>query len=190
MAQAISPLFEQPTRARYVRYLDAMYHYTLHSGPELRHAATLLPHPDLANAFERLASEESGHYRLAQADLAALGHAPSEHPSEAVLALRQHWMNISRARALQFVGMLYALENVGAHAAHVALGCLGQLSLEPEQVRFVAVHLKADERHGRMLNDACREHWPAHADDILQGARDASRLWVALHLEVLRAEGA
>lgn len=191
MADAVRPSLERATILGYHRFLDAMVQYTRGSGERLRHAARHAPDEPLRAFFEELAREEAGHYRLAEADLAAFGLTPSAATPPSVE--RFHAMWIESTSPATWLGALYVLENVGAHLAQSAVNSLGRLGLSREQVRFVMVHLEADVEHGR----ATAEHARRFADDdgarLLEAATSAASFWVGLHKQALdepRAEPA
>ena len=183
MARDIRPLYAHATPERYRGYLRRMYHYTLNSGAELRYAASISPGADAAAMFLALAGEEEHHHRLAQADLAALGHPDVGATPASVVAFRGFWNGTSRGQAAALLGALYALENVARFARRDALACLAALGLRPYQTRFVTVHLVADDAHASAVAKVCRGHLPGAAEVLLSGARTAGRLWVAMHLD-------
>jgi hypothetical protein len=176
MAAAVRPALETADRAAYARFLDAMVHYTRGSGDRLRHAAAHAPRAPLAGFFSRLAHEESGHFRLAEADLAAFGRAPGADAPAGVAAFHDAWMAARSPAA--WLGALYVLENVGAHLGADAARHLARLGLGPRQIRFVLVHLEADVEHGAETARHAREEDPAA---LLEAARGAARFWVELH---------
>lgn len=181
MAASVRPLLAGIDRAAYVRFLDAMVHYTRGSGERLRHAAAHAPTAAQRAFFDELAREESGHYRLAEADLAALGASPSEAAPPGVEAFHRFWME-SRDPAT-WLGALYALENVAARLAADVPPHLARLGLDRTQVRFVMTHLQADEDHGRLTATLAAELPEAALEEP---ARYAATFWVALHLDALR----
>ncbi|MEM9191502.1 MAG: iron-containing redox enzyme family protein [Myxococcota bacterium] len=185
MAAAIAPVFVQPTRDRYVRYLSAMVHYTRESRAELEHAASSMPTEELRTLFLQLAREEATHYRLAEADLEALGEAIDSTVPKEVLAIRLFWMTIPPGQPFQFLGALFALENVARELALGAEALLERLGLEASHTRFIVAHLSTDDDHGAAIGAACRQYWEAEAPSILAGAERASERWVAMHLELL-----
>src|SRR4051812_5887388 len=104
MADAVRALLPDVTIARYQRFLDHMYHYTRGSEARLLHAAEHAPEHvpehgaghaaghvvghalDRRAYFAALAADERGHYRLAEADLAAFGRGVSAGAPSAVTA--------------------------------------------------------------------------------------------------------
>src|SRR5262249_51209000 len=130
----------------YQRFLEAMIHYTRGSGERLRFAAERATSDELRSFFDGLAREEAGHYRLAEADLAAFGRAPSGSPPDEVTAFHRFWMDGEAPTT--WLGALYVLESVGAHLEKDATAALLRLGLGRDQVRFVMVHLEVDVEHG------------------------------------------
>jgi hypothetical protein len=185
MAAQIRPIFAEPNLARYERYLSAMYHYTRFSGPELDYAARIAPTAELRALFERMAREEANHYRLAEQDLRSLGASIDVEAPASVLAYRRFWNGMGDAYGL--LGALYALENVASEVGEGAIEVLQQLGLAPKSCTFVSVHLSEDDAHGRLLAEACSEARHAHAAALTDGARQAARHWVAMHLSILES---
>lgn len=140
MAEAVKPAIAFADRAGYARFLSAMVAYTRGSGERLEHAARVSPEGPLRAFFSRLAHEEAGHYKLAEADLAAMGLDPDATPNETVLAFHRGWMS-QRAPAY-FLGTLYALESVAWHLRDDVGPHLARLGLAREMCRFVSVHLR------------------------------------------------
>ena len=177
MAADVRPHLATLDRDGYVRFLDAMVHYTRGSGARLRHAATYAAEGELKDFFGRLAEEEATHYVLAEADLEALGSAPSASPREDVEAFHA-WFMGSRDSA-DWLGALYVLENVAAHLAADVPPHLARLGLDRSQARFVLAHLTADAAHGADT----RAHASKASGDLLTGARIAARFWTKLHVD-------
>lgn len=186
MADAVKPHLRTASLEGYQRFLEAMVHYTRGSGDRLRHAAARSPSEELRAFFDRLAHEESGHYRLAEADLATFGRAPTGEGPEAVTAFHRSW--IESDDPATWLGALYALESVGGHLGEDAVTALGRLGLRRDQVRFVMVHLEADVDHGASTADHARRQLAAAGDRLIQAARDAARFWVGLHIRALSGE--
>src|SRR4051812_44609939 len=109
MADAVRPHLATVTRQGYERFLAAMVHYTRESGERLRHAAELAKEAELHQLFSELAREEAGHYRLAEADLAAFGKAPGDAPPAEVVAFHRAWIDEGDPAA--WLGALYVLES-------------------------------------------------------------------------------
>lgn len=187
-ATAIQPVFHNPSRDRYIRFLRTMFHYTQASESELRHAASLAPPGDLRSLFATLAQEESQHFRLAEADLEALGAIAAEPVSPAVLAIREFWMSTQREDIYTLLGALYVFENVAAHVEKSALVSLAELGLNALQTRFVTVHLHEDQAHGAQVEALCRDCPENENVALRRGAETASKLWVEMHLSILENE--
>lgn len=194
MAQTVRPLFEAPTIDRYARYLNLMVHYTRTSKDDLQYAASLFSDSalfsdsNLRDLFAELAREEATHYRLAEADLDALGIAVSPEAPAEVLAFRKAWFAIQAERAPMFLGVGYALEGVAAWLKEDALQTMGALGLDASTTHFVRAHLSADDEHGALLEKACREHFKANGALIVEGAALAERHWTAIHLAALSSD--
>jgi hypothetical protein len=189
MAERIRPLYRAPTRSLYAAYLQQMAAYTRFAGDELRHAARLSEGTPVPSAlFSALAAEEESHHLLAEADLRALGVSLLASASASVIAYRAYWNSIPSTRAWCFAGALYALENVAAHAGPEALQALSPLQLSASETRFVRAHLAADDAHGERLRRFCSAGMQEHEQDILEGAKCASDLWVAMHLAILEQD--
>jgi hypothetical protein len=176
MACAVRPLLASIDRAGYVRFLDAMVHYTRGSGARLEHAAEHAPTAAMREFFAQLAREESGHYRLAEADLGALGERVSGAEPRGVGEFHRWWMGSREAAT--WLGALYALENVAGHLAGDVPPQLARLGLEGTQVRFVATHLHADEAHGSLTAEQAAG---VAESELVGAAKRAAAFWVALH---------
>lgn len=185
MSTQVQCLFKGADRSRYIRFLNAMYHYTRHSGEELRRAAAISSSVRLRALFTQLAAEEQDHFRLAKADMRAMSAMPTATPPARVVELREWWQSVTPDRAHELLGAMYALESVGEHVATAAWSCLGRLELQRRQLRFVQAHLHADVEHGAMVRSVCESLTPVQWDQALTGARTAGQLWVQLHLDVI-----
>lgn len=189
MGASVRVVYENPSRERYVRFLNLMVHYTRFAGEELRSAASVTSNGELRALFEDLAREEHGHHRLAEADLRGLGESVDQSVPDSVLAYRSYWASLGENDEWKFLGVLYALENVARFAGEDAWRSLGSLALSPEQSRFVRVHIQADEAHGHEVARCCERFLGEHGGDILVGARCGAELWVAMHLSILDEPG-
>jgi hypothetical protein len=187
MAEAVKPHLAATTLAGYQRFLSAMVHYTRGSGERLRHAADRTTEPELKSFFDRLAREEAGHYRLAEADLAAFGLAVSGETPSDVIAFHGSWMGSEDPAT--WLGALYVLESVGGHLAADATRNLGRLGLGRDQVRFVMVHLEADAEHGASTAEHARRLFESRGDAMLASARAAAAFWVGLHVRAFTGAG-
>jgi hypothetical protein len=180
MAEAVKPHLAATDLAGYQRFLSAMVHYTRGSGERLRHAATRAEEPELKAFFDRLAREEAGHFKLAEADLAAFGLATAGDTPADVSAFHRAWMESDDPAT--WLGALHVLESVGGHLAEAATKNLGRLGLGRDQVRFVMVHLEADAEHGAATAEHARRHLDADGDRLLAAARSAAAFWIGLHV--------
>jgi heme oxygenase len=186
MADAVKPHLTATTREGYRRFLAAMIDYTRGSGERLRHAAARAPSPALATFFDRLAREEAGHYRLAEADLAALdpssSHASSGGMPAEVAAFHRFWMESEDPAT--WLGALYVLESVGGHLGEAAAKNLARLGLGRDQVRFVMVHLEADTEHGASTAEHARRclDEDGAGGRMIEAARYAAAFWIGLHV--------
>jgi hypothetical protein len=183
MADAVKPHLGATTREGYQRFLAAMVHYTRGSGERLRHAAARAKDAALASFFKRLAREEAGHYRLAEADLLAFGRTPEGDTPAEVAAFHRSWMESDEPAT--WLGALYALESVGAHLGQDVGQNLARLGLARDQVRFVMVHLEADLEHGASTAEHARRYLEGDEARLLEAARDAAAFWVGLHVRAL-----
>lgn len=181
MAAAVRPLLPGLDRAAYARFLDAMVDYTRGSGARLEHAAKHAPTPELKAFFAELAAEEGGHYRLAEADLRALGAPATDggRSAEARASIAEfHRAWLASTNPADWLGALYVLENVaGALAADIPPH-LVRLGLTKAEARFVLTHLTADDAHGSKTSEFAA-HYPA--DALLPAAERAARFWIDLH---------
>jgi len=190
MANAVKPHLDATTLAGYQRFLAAMVDYTRGSGERLRHAAARAPSADLAAFFDRLAREEAGHYRLAEADLAALGSPPDHSPASdipaEITAFHRFWMESDEPAT--WLGALYVLESVGGHLGEAAARNLARLGLGRDQVRFVIVHLEADVEHGAEAAERARRHLDGDGGRLLEAARYAAAFWIDLHVRAFSGD--
>ena len=187
MARDIRPLFIDPTRVRYVRFVQTMYHYTRYSGEELRYASEQLIDDGLRETVRQLAREEAQHYRLAEADLRSLGVPTTTTAPPSVVAFRHYLMSLTRDEGFQYLGILFALESVAQWVAQDAMHALALLGLTSQQTRFVRTHLQADDKHGETMARACTQHFAQHGPAIITGAQCAAAHWTTMHLSTLEA---
>ena len=68
-AESIRPYAANMDHEGYRCFLNAMYHYTRHSGDKALSASRNCPPGELRQLFEHMQREEQGHYRLAESDL-------------------------------------------------------------------------------------------------------------------------
>mgnify|MGYP000034035068 CR=1 FL=1 len=185
MARTVAAWLPAVDRARYVAFLDMMVHYTRRSGDRLRHAAATATDPRLREFFAGLADEEQDHWRLAAADLAALGAAPSAGLPAEVAAFEAFWWGIEAAEEQAFLGALYVLERVGGHLQEPVRAALGRLGLTKQQARFVLVHLEVDGDHGARAEELVRALAGQGDPALVRGAREAMAHWLAIHRRAL-----
>ncbi|MEO8704419.1 MAG: iron-containing redox enzyme family protein [Kofleriaceae bacterium] len=179
MADQVRALLPAVTLAGYQRFLDHMFHYTRGSEARLVHAADHAQ-PALQPYFRELAADERSHYRLAEADLATFGQAPSAVAPASIDAFDRAWRDLSTPG---WLGALYALESVAEHIAADAARNLARLDLRKEQARFIFVHLQADVEHGAGAADHVSALPPSEQAAALAAARIAGDFWIALHTD-------
>lgn len=180
MADQVRELLPAVTLDGYQRFLDHMFHYTRGSGPRLEHAAAHAATDGQRAYFAALARDEAHHYRLAEADLAAFGRAPSPTPPPAVLDFDAAWR---RWRAPGWIGALHALESVAEPLAADAQRHLGRLGLGKDQARFVLVHLTADVGHAALTAAQLAAALDEDRAGVMAAARTAADFWVGLHFD-------
>jgi hypothetical protein len=176
MAEATLPLLAAVTPEQYRSILSLCYHYTLPSGAQLERAAELAPEEDLREFFASMADEEREHFRLAEADLAAMGSAVRGGP-DVVVRFADYWNGITTANYFEFLGATFVLENVAGRLREQALAALAAMGLTRRQSRFVTTHLEADAEHGARVRDYCARYANRHGPTLIAGARNAARYW-------------
>jgi heme oxygenase-like protein len=181
MARTVAAWLPAVDEARYAAFLDMMVHYTRHSGGRLRHAAAVASEPAIRAFFAALAEDEDDHWRLAAADLAAFGRAPSAEPPDEVAAFERFWQGLDAGGGLGHLGALYVLERVGGHLQADAKAALGRLGLTKQQARFVLVHLEVDADHGARAEALVQAFGPRDEAALTRGADEAAAHWVAMH---------
>ena len=177
MAEAIVPLLESVTPETYREVLSVCFHYTHTSGAQLERAAALAPTDDLREFFAEMADEERDHYRLAEADLAALGASVRASRPAAVDRFAEYWNAITRANYFEFLGATYVLENLADQLREQAARAMAVLGLNRRQSRFVRTHLEADVEHGQRIAEFCARYEPENGAAIVAGAETAARFW-------------
>jgi hypothetical protein len=185
MADKVRAWLPQINEARYLSFLDMMFHYTRKSGERLRHAATQSTHPALRSYLSALADDEQSHYRLAEADLAAFARRPSEEVPAEVARFHQFWSGIKPSQQAAYLGALLSLEGVAAHLGADATRALGGLGLGKQQARFILVHLEADAEHGAQAEALAEELFAIDPVSLAFGAEEAGRFWVEIHRRAL-----
>jgi hypothetical protein len=177
MADRMRAVLPAVTLAGYQRFLDHMVHYTRGSEARLVHAADHAG-AALAPYFRELAADERSHHKLAEADLAAFGLAPSAGPLPLVEEFDRAWRGFATPG---WLGALYALESVASHIAADAAKNLARLALGKEHARFVFVHLQADVEHGNDAAARVAALPPADRAAAVAAARLAGDFWIDLH---------
>jgi hypothetical protein len=185
MADTIKSLLPVVNLEKYFRFLDIMYHYTLKSGERLHRASLTVQEKNLKEMFKELSREEAYHYRLAEQDLKKFGKAPSASPPHEVEQFHAFWEGITSQQSNKYLGAVYVLENVGTLLIPEVKQALGKLQLQPNQARFIMVHLEADIDHARRLEEACLAYGHNHIEDLLEGAKKASQFWIDIHQSAL-----
>jgi hypothetical protein len=185
VARALGELLARLDRARYMRFLDAMYHYTRGSGAKIRQVYDASDAEDVRAVFDNLESEETEHYRLAEADLEALGGRVSSAPPPAVVAFDRTWRGLAAHGYCAYLGAAYVFENIAGHLAQPVREALGRLALDRAQTRWVRVHMGADLEHGAAVAALCRAHFERAPDAMLAGARSAADAWLGVFSEAL-----
>lgn len=186
VARALGELLTRLDRPRYMRFLDAMYHYTRGSGAKIRQVYDASDAEDVRAVFGELESEEIEHYRLAEADLEALGGRVSSAPPSAVVAFDRAWRGLASHGYCAYLGAAYVFENIARHIQQPVREALGRLALDRSQVRWVRVHMGADLEHGAAVADVCRHHFARDPEAMLAGARSAAEAWLGVFSEALR----
>jgi len=177
MVAAATPLFQSPTRSHYSALLSACYHYTRDSGPQLRYAANLAPNEELRQFFAGMADDEQDHFRLAEADLDALGVRLTDQTPAAITAFADYWYRIGAVDYFQFLGATYVLENLAGCVRTHAVASMVGLRLQPRQSRFIRTHLDADVEHGARVAGNCARYLPTNSEDIVAGAEATVLYW-------------
>jgi hypothetical protein len=177
MTEATLPLFAAVTPERYRSILSLCYHYTRASGAQLERAAELAPDDDLREFFASMAGEERNHFRLAGADLAAMGGAVHTSRPAAVDRFAGYWNGITSANYFEFLGATFVLENIADRLRESALAALAAMGLTRRQSRFVLTHLEADAEHGARVREYCARYAAGHGPALIAGARAAARYW-------------
>jgi poly-gamma-glutamate synthesis protein (capsule biosynthesis protein) len=136
------------------------------------------PTPELKAFFADMAAEEGGHYRLAEADLKALGASPTDGRDrlEPIAEFHRAWL--ASTNPADWLGALYVLENVASALAADIPPHLVRLGLTKAEARFVLTHLSVDDAHGRKTSEFAG-YYPA--DALLPAAERAARFWIDLH---------
>ena len=185
VARRFAELLRELDRPRYMRFLDAMYHYTRGSGAKIRQVYDCSDADDVRAVFGELESEETEHYRLAEADLEALGGSVSSEPPPAVAAFDRAWRALAAHGYCAYLGAAFVFENIARHLQQPVGQALGRLALDRSQTRWVRVHMGADLEHGAAVAAVCRSHFERAPEAMLAGARSAAEAWLAVFSEAL-----
>jgi hypothetical protein len=177
MAEAARPFIESVTPEQYRTVLSLCHHYTRASGAQLERAAELAPDEELREFFTSMADEERNHFRLAEADLAAMGSTVRSGPL-VVERFADYWNGITSANYFEFLGATFVLENIAGLLMDQALAALAGLGLNRRQSRFVLTHLEADAEHGARVREFCERYAAGHGPALVAGARAAASYWM------------
>jgi heme oxygenase-like protein len=172
----------EATRAEYLRFLEATYHYVRWSGPLLAATAAGLRrrgrYPWLTALVAAKADEEAPHDRWALADLGRCGGdvaAVQAAPLPTAVAAYVEWsLAMAEAGSPAFLGCAYALEFISMSRAQRAadnLRARGAIAGIDQAVSFLAGHGDADPAHVALLEDVLRGiDEPADRDAMLVAA--------------------
>jgi hypothetical protein len=176
-ANFVRPLISDVDMTKYERFLNTMYVYTRHSGPNLAFAATLSKYRPVIEYFEHMAKDEAKHYRLADLDLKGLGlQRDPDFTSPAVNEFWRWWNSVTKEESITHVGAIFVLENWGLHCLEDVPIALSRLGLGKRQSRFVRVHMTADVEHGALAGQLVDKYWDSHREDLVYGAERAAHL--------------
>jgi hypothetical protein len=179
-ADCVRPRLAGADRDGYLSFLNAMYHYTRHSGEKALKAERDCPAAaaDLRAFFAHMHREERGHYLLAEADLGALGFGLDPATPAPVAAFDAYWESIRPEDYLAYVGALVVFENIAGHVGADVAAFVRRLGLAKTQCRWLNVHVEADEQHGREALALGEKYLAADAGAVLAGAERACALWI------------
>lgn len=184
-SKEVTTIIQGVTLDSYQHFLQMMYFYTLKSFDRLEHAAAIVSDEKLKAFFKHLALEEKSHYTLARADLKAFGKEIDTSANTSVVdKFNTDWMKANAPETI--LGILFVLENVANYNKDDAMKALGGLKIQKDQARFILVHLEADEDHGSLVTDYCKQVKPDRKELVLDGARLASKFWLDLHRAVFK----
>jgi hypothetical protein len=172
-------------RAAYARYLSFQHHLT--RGVQ-QHFFAVAAHASLADRrplrefLFRFGLEEEPHFRVAAADLRALGAEPLPPPVEVDL----WWSYFDRvvvARPFVRLGATAVLENLGPGTAEESRQLLQNAPfLTAETTRFLVIHRHEALPHGDQILDALAAAAPTAEEmaDLLRGAEVATKLYLGM----------
>jgi hypothetical protein len=172
-------------RDQYARYLSFQHHLT--RGVQ-QHFFAVAAHASLADRrplrefLFRFGLEEEPHFRVAAADLRALGAEPLSPPVEVDL----WWSYFDRvvvARPFVRLGATAVLENLGPGTAEESRQLLQHAPfLTAETTRFLVIHRHEALPHGDQILDALAAAAPTAEEmaDLLRGAEVATKLYLGM----------
>ena len=179
MAREIQPFVESASVQGYYRFLSAMFHYTKNSGERLKHAAQMTVDSSESEIFHKLYLEEKDHYQLALNDLYALHQEVDEIIPRSVVEFNDFWM--SRKTTAEWMGILFATENVASYLPEVVYKNILRLKLTENQCSFMLVHLKADAEHSSIIDKVVHDY--ISDEKLLESAKHSGELWIQMHIE-------
>lgn len=173
------------TTEQYSRYLSMQYHLT--NGVEQHFYAIaghkeLESYPKLRKFLVKFAEEERPHYKIAFNDLKNM----QCEPHEVMLEVKLWWAyfnEVIKTRPFVRLGATCILENISSRSDEVISKLLGSSKfITPKNTRFLEIHRHNELPHGDeildYLTDAkLKEH---HINDLLEGAKDGSKLFLGL----------
>jgi len=190
VARRLARALEQLDRPGYVRFLNAMYHYTKGSATKIQDVVKASHHEDVTAFFERLEGEEDSHYKLAEADLKAMGLGVESEPPPAVMRFNASWRELSSLGCYAYLGAVYVFENIAQHLQGSGRNPLDRLGLDRKQTRWMRVHLEVDLEHGAAVAELCQRYFAVDPELMLRGARMAAHAWLDVFVNAMEGEGA
>ena len=178
-------VMHETTIDQYIRYLSFQYHLT--KGVQ-RYFLTIAAHPDLARRrslrefLYRFANEEELHYMVAANDLATLGLDPLPMPFDVEL-WHTYFTSIVVDRPFVRLGAATVLENISDGGARVWVKrALQGEFLTRENTKFLVLHQHETLPHGDQIMDAIANGGldPRHVDDLVEGARKGTVLYLRM----------
>jgi len=181
------------TRQQYERYLSFQYHLTKDVQAYFMAAAA---HSDFARRrslrefLYHFANEEELHYLVAAKDLAALGLVPLAAPLDVEL-WHAYFRAVVRERPCVRLGAAAILENISAGPARpwVQKALRGDF-LTRANTKFIVLHQHETLPHGTQILEALAgaSLEPRHVDDLVEGARKATVLYLRMAEWALRPD--
>lgn len=172
-------------RDQYARYLSFQHHLT--NGVQ-RHFFAIAAHPSLVDRrplrefLFRFGLEEEPHYRVAAADLRALGEELLPPPIEVELWW-SYFDRIVPTRPFVRLGATAVLENLGPGTANESQQLLrGAPFLTPATTRFLVIHRHEVLPHGDEVMAAIAAAAPDAAEmaDLVHGAAVGAKLYLGM----------